>query len=262
MKTIILAAGYATRLYPLTLTKPKPLLQVAHKPMLERVLEKLALAKDDEVIIVTNEKFRGNFERFADSYKRIHGISLKVLNDGSSSDENKLGAIGDLHLAIEKENIAEDILVIAGDNLFSESLAPFREYAVRKNAPVLAVYDIGSIEATKKFNAISVNEESVITFFEEKPSRPQSSLMGIALYYYPKNIVPLIKTYIQEGNNADQPGRFIQWLYKKMPVYTWRVPGIWFDIGSKETLDEANQAFAEIALEKKGAHVPELEYEV
>src|SRR3989338_4480839 len=193
MKTIILAAGYATRLYPLTLTKPKPLLQVAHKPMLERVLEKLALAKD---------------------------------------------------------------------NLFSESLAPFREYAVRKNAPVLAVYDIGSIEATKKFNAISVNEESVITFFEEKPSRPQSSLMGIALYYYPKNIVPLIKTYIQEGNNADQPGRFIQWLYKKMPVYTWRVPGIWFDIGSKETLDEANQAFAEIALEKKGAHVPELEYEV
>jgi glucose-1-phosphate thymidylyltransferase len=109
---------------------------------------------------------------------------------------------------------------------------------------VLAVYDVGNLEEIKKYNSITTDTAGRITFFEEKPKQPVSTLTGIALYYYPKSTVPLIKQYIAEGNNPDQPGRLVQWLYPRTAVYTWRVPGLWFDIGSKETLAEANQIFA------------------
>jgi len=109
---------------------------------------------------------------------------------------------------------------------------------------VLAVYDVGDQEQIKKYNAINLDGDGRITFFEEKPKNPTSTLTGIALYFYPKSTLPLIQQYIAEGNNADQPGRLIQWLYTRMPVYTWKVPGLWYDIGSKETLEEANKIFA------------------
>ena len=113
-----------------------------------------------------------------------------------------------------------------------------------RNAPVLAVYDVGNLEEIKKYNAITMDGDDRITFFEEKPKEPKSTLTGIALYYYPKHTIPLIRQYIAEGNNPDQPGRLVQWLYPRTAVYTWRVPGLWFDIGSKETLEEANRIFA------------------
>lgn len=113
-----------------------------------------------------------------------------------------------------------------------------------KKAPVLAVYDVGSLEEIKKYNSISLDAAGKITFFEEKPKAPTSTLTGIALYYYPKATLPMIHQYIAEKNNPDQPGRLVQWLYQRTPVYTWRVPGIWFDIGSKESLEEANRIFS------------------
>ncbi|MGI8966879.1 MAG: sugar phosphate nucleotidyltransferase, partial [Limisphaerales bacterium] len=106
------------------------------------------------------------------------------------------------------------------------------------------VYDVGSLEEIKKYNSISLDADGKITFFEEKPKNPTSTLTGIALYYYPKATLPLIKQYVAEGNNPDQPGRLVQWLYPKTPFYTWTVPGLWYDIGSKETLEEANKIFA------------------
>jgi len=109
---------------------------------------------------------------------------------------------------------------------------------------VLAVFDCGSLTEVKKYNSISVEESGRITFFEEKPANPTSTLTGIALYYYPKSTLPMIRQYIAEGNNPDQPGRLVQWFYPRVPVYTWPVPGLWFDIGSKETLEEANRIFA------------------
>jgi glucose-1-phosphate thymidylyltransferase len=112
---------------------------------------------------------------------------------------------------------------------------------------VLALYDVGNLEEIKKFNSINVDGEGRITFFEEKPKNPTSTLTGIALYYYPRHTIPLIKQYIAEGNNPDQPGRLVQWLYPRTSFYTWRVPGLWFDIGSKETLEEANQIFGKLA---------------
>jgi glucose-1-phosphate thymidylyltransferase len=246
MKVVILAAGYATRLYPLTLSQPKPLLPVAGKPMIEYVLDNLApVGGIDRVYVVTNAKFAGHFQKWADAYHAGHSkLDFTIVNDGSTDDSNKLGAIGDLHLVIAREKVDDDLIVVAGDNLFSHSLESFGKLCREKNAPVLAVYDVGDLEQIKKYNAITLDGDGRITFFEEKPKNPASTLTGIALYYYPRGVVPLIRQYIAEGNNPDQPGRLVQWLYPRVPFYTWTVPGLWYDIGSKETLEEANRIFA------------------
>ncbi|MEO8425534.1 MAG: nucleotidyltransferase family protein [Verrucomicrobiota bacterium] len=245
MKVIILAAGYATRLYPLTLTQPKPLLMVAGKPMIEYVLDNLApIGGIDQIYVVTNAKFAGHFQKWADRYRTaMSQLQFTVINDGSTDDASKLGAIGDLHLVLRREKIDDDIVVVAGDNLFSEKLSAFGRLCREKKSAVLGVYDVGSLELVKKYSSINVDGEGRITRFEEKPQNPTSTLIGIALYFYPRDVLPKIAQYITEGNNPDQPGRLIQWLYPRVPVYTWTVPGIWYDIGSKETLDEANRIF-------------------
>ena len=246
MKVLILAAGYATRLYPLTQNQPKPLLPVAGKPMIEYVLDNIApIGGIDRVYVVTNAKFAGHFQKWADNYRATKSkLDFTIVNDQSTDDTNKLGAIGDLHLVLTKEKVDDDLIVVAGDNLFSQSVEGFGKFCREKNAPGLAVYDVGSLEEIKKYNSISMDAEGKITFFEEKPKNPTSTLTGIALYYHPKSALPLIKQYIAEGNNPDQPGRLVQWLYPRVPFYTWVVPGIWYDIGSKESLEEANKVFA------------------
>jgi glucose-1-phosphate thymidylyltransferase len=248
MKVLILAAGYATRLYPLTLTQPKPLLPVAGKPMIEHVLDNIATIPGiDRVYVVTNAKFADQFQKWADNYAATKAkLKFTIVNDKSTDDTNKLGAIGDIHLVMKQENIDDDLIVVAGDNLFNETLEAFGEYIRKRNAPVLAVYDVGDLEEIKKYNSISMDGDGKITFFEEKPKEPKSTVTGIALYYYPKNTLAMIHKYIAEGNNPDQPGRLVQWLYPRTPVYTWRVPGIWFDIGSKENLEEANRIFSKL----------------
>jgi glucose-1-phosphate thymidylyltransferase len=246
MKVIILAAGYATRLYPLTLTQPKPLLPVAGKPMVEHVLDNLAaIGEIDRIYVVTNAKFAGHFQKWADHYRATKAkLEFTIVNDGSTDDSNKLGAIGDLHLVVTKENVDDDVIVVAGDNLFSEKLGDFGKFCREKNSPVVAVYDVKDLEQVKKYNSLTLASDGHITFFEEKPKNPTSTLSAIALYFYPRKVVPMIRQYIAEKNNPDQPGRLIQWLYPRVPVYTWTVPGLWYDIGSKETLEEANQIFA------------------
>lgn len=248
MKVIILAAGYATRLYPLTLTQPKPLLDVAGKPMIEYVLDNIApIGGLERIYVVTNSKFAKHFQEWADHYRATKAkLAFTIVNDGSTDDSNKLGAIGDLHLVITREQVDDDVIVVAGDNLFSEKLDGFGRFCREKNAPVVAVYDVRSLEEVKKYNSITLGPDGRITFFEEKPGTPASTVTAIALYFYPKAVVPLIKRYVAEGNNPDQPGRLVQWLYPRVPFYTWQVPGTWYDIGSKETLAEANQIFTKL----------------
>ena len=245
MKLIVLAAGYATRLYPLTLNQPKPLLPVAGKPMIEHVLDNLMpIDEIDGIFIVTNAKFVGHFEAWANGYKTGQRMRpIKIINDGSTDDANKLGAIGDMKLVIDRDQIDEDIIVVGGDNLFSASLQGFGDFCRRRQSPVTGVYDVGDLNQIRKYNAIEIDDNDRITFFEEKPAAPKSTLTGIALYYYPKTVLALLEQYIAEGNNPDQPGRLVQWLYRRTPFYVWRVPGIWFDVGSKETLEEANRIF-------------------
>ena len=245
MNVLILAAGYATRLYPLTLTKAKPLLEVAGKPMLEWVIDNLAPVEGIETIyIVTNNKFANDFQAWADGYRaRNPKRAFKIINDGSNDDSDKLGAIGDINLVLTRENLAhDDLIVVAGDNLFSEPLTDFVRSAQGSEA-TLATYDVGDLEAIKKYSAITLDEEGVITSFEEKPPQPKSTLTGIALYYFSRDTIPMFTTYIEEGNNPDQPGRFIQWLYTRKRVKTHQIRGTWFDIGSKETLEQANELF-------------------
>lgn len=246
MNILILAAGYATRLYPLTEKKAKPLLEVAGKPMMEWVIDNLEPIEGiEKVYVVTNNKFAADFQAWADEYHARHPkLTLEIINDGSTSDADKLGAIGDINLCISRANLQNsDLIVVAGDNLFSESLQDFGKQCLACNEPVLGVYDVGSLQEAKKYGVIAVGPEGEITSFEEKPAEPKSTLIGIALYFYPKQTVPMFTTYIAAGNNPDQPGRFVQWLYQHTRVRTWEVPGTWFDVGSKETLEEANRIF-------------------
>lgn len=247
MNVLILAAGYATRLYPLTLNKAKPLLDVAGKPLIDWVLDNLVgIPNIETVYVVTNNKFANDFRIWAKDYNFRHPrFTIKVVNDGSTSDADKLGAIGDIHFVMEHASLfGKDLLVVAGDNLFSESLHEFAA-AGRNAGATIAVYDVNDIELVKKYNTITADSAGYITHFQEKSQNPTSTLTGIALYYYRKDLLPLIDLYVREGNNPDQPGRLIEWLFTRERVATWKVPGLWFDIGGKESLEEANRVFAE-----------------
>ena len=134
---------------------------------------------------------------------------MQIVDDGTADEETKLGAIGDLELTIRQAAIDDDLIVLAGDNLFSESLAPFGEFARQKNAPALGVYDVGDLEAIRRYNAIELDEDDRLTFFEEKPEHPRSTLTGIALYFYPRESLGLVREYLEAGNNPDQPGRLV-----------------------------------------------------
>jgi glucose-1-phosphate thymidylyltransferase len=248
MNALILVAGYATRLYPLTLDKAKPLLTVGGKPIIEWVVDNLMDVPDLETVyIVTNDKFASDFQAWSERYQdRQPKFKFKIINDGSKSDEDKLGAIGDIHFVVTRENLSlKDLLVVAGDNLFSESLAGFVASAKETEATV-AVYDVGDAEAIKKYGNIAIDANGIITHFEEKPEKPRGTLAAIALYYYSPGVLSLLPTYLAAGNNPDQPGRFVQWLYTRKPVKTFQIKSKWLDIGSKEGLEKANKIFGKM----------------
>jgi len=239
VKAIILAAGYATRLQPLTLDRPKHLLEVGGRTILDRLLDQLPLAELDEIYVVSNAKFAPAFREWADG----RAERVEVIDDGTTSDDDKLGAIGDLDLVIRNTGLDDDVVVAAGDSLFTERLDDFVRFARDRSGAAIAVYEVDELEEMKRLSSIEADEESRVVAFEEKPERPTSTLAGIALYFYPRAVLPLVGRYLEEGNNPDQPGRFVGWLYTRTPVYAWRVPGSWLDIGTPETLAEADRTF-------------------
>jgi glucose-1-phosphate thymidylyltransferase len=246
MKLLILAAGYATRLYPLTKNTAKPLLAVAGRPMIEHVVATTeGIRQLDGIFIVTNEKFARDFEAWAAAYRknRPNCPPITVVNDHSTDDTNKLGAIGDIKLVIDSQRVADDLLIIGGDNLFKSSLVELATLAA-KRGPTLGVYDIGNLEEMKKYGSVSVDADGRIVEFVEKPPQPRTTLAAMCLYYYPRAVLPLIDQYVKEGNNPDQPGRLVAWLYPRQPVYAHQIRGQWLDIGSFETLEQANREFA------------------
>jgi glucose-1-phosphate thymidylyltransferase len=240
VKALVLAAGYATRLYPLTLDRPKALLEVGGRPMLDRILERLEAMGVDEVIVVTNAKFTPHFEEWA----RDKG-DVRVVNDGTTSNDDRLGAIGDTAFVIDALGVDDDLVVVAGDNLFGDDISGFGAYGQKVNAPVLAIHDVGDLSLMREYNQVETDDEGRVTFMEEKPENARTTLAGIALYYYPRHVLPLIRQYLDEGNNPDQPGRLPEWLHSRIPVYTWQLPGEWYDIGSAETLREADAIFSQ-----------------
>ncbi|MBM3887734.1 MAG: nucleotidyltransferase family protein [Verrucomicrobia bacterium] len=250
MKLLVLGAGYATRLYPLTLDQPKPLLAVAGRPMLEHVLEKFTGHPDlDRIYIVTNAKFAGHFQRWASGYMAQQRCApIEVVNDGTTTDATKLGAVGDMDLVVRQQQISDDLVVVAGDNLFDEPADGFLA-AARRNAaqgfPTIATYDVGDLdEVRRKYNFLKLAPDGRVVFFSEKDPNATSTITAICLYYFPRASLKLIARYLSEGNNPDQPGRYIGWLYQRTRVYTYQLRGRWLDIGSRETLEQANRDFA------------------
>jgi glucose-1-phosphate thymidylyltransferase len=242
VNALILAAGYATRLYPLTLETPKHLLEVGGRSMVDWVLDRLEpLPGLDEIHLVTNAKFAGAFRDWAAGYE---GSAVTVVDDGTLSEDDRLGAIGDIVFVLDREGIDDDLIVIAGDNLFTGEIEGFVEEGRRRDAPVLAVRDVGDPELMHHYNTTETDAEGRVTYFEEKPEQASSTLAGIALYWYPRRSLPLIRDYLREGNNPDQPGRLVEWLYSRTPVYAWRLPGDWHDIGTPEELEAARAEFA------------------
>lgn len=214
MKTIILAAGYATRLYPLTLDKPKALLEVNGKTILDYILDKIAEVDSvNEIIVVSNHKFINHFNAWKENKKYTKEIT--VMDDGTFSEETKLGAIGDIKLAIDKCNINEDIMVIAGDNLFTYSLLDFYNYYDSLKKDCIVACKLDQSNDLKRMGVVLLDKNCRVIDFEEKPKFPKSNIAIFAAYIYTQETLPLIDQYIREGNNTDAPGHFPEWLYKK-----------------------------------------------
>jgi glucose-1-phosphate thymidylyltransferase len=230
VKALILAAGYATRLRPLTDTIPKQLLPVGGRPMVDWILDRIAETSADEVHLVTNARFAADFERWAE------GKDVRVHDDGTTSNEDRLGAIGDIAFV----GLDDDLLAIAGDNLFDFSLADYESYWRAKGGSCVAVHDVGDPELAKKYGIVDVDADDRITNFVEKPENPPTTLCATATYLYRRDHAALIRTYLEEGNPPDQPGNFVAWLHKREPVYAYRLPGDWYDIGDQAQLLEAD----------------------
>jgi glucose-1-phosphate thymidylyltransferase len=230
VKALILAAGYATRLRPLTDTIPKQLLPVGGRPMVDWILDRVAETSADEVHLVTNARFAADFERWAE------GKDVHVHDDGTTSNEDRLGAIGDIAFV----GLDDDLLAIAGDNLFDYSLFDYESYWRAKGGSCVAVHDVRDLELAKKYGIVDVDADDRIRNFVEKPESPPTTLCATATYLYQRDHAALVGTYLEEGNPPDQPGNFVAWLHKREPVYAYRFPGEWYDIGDQTQLLEAD----------------------
>jgi glucose-1-phosphate thymidylyltransferase len=244
MKALILAAGYATRLYPLTKEYPKPLLRLNKKPIIDYIIDKLEDINDiDEIIVVTNSKFIFHFRRWAKKKKIQKTLSL--VDDLTGSLKDRLGAIGDMRFAIDKKCINEDLLVIGGDNLFDGGLRKLLTFSkTHKKNPVIGIYNIRNREKAKHYGVIKLDKENRLIDFQEKPKKPNSGLVAMCLYYFPKNRLGLIKKYLDnKDKKLDATGLYIDWLRKETPVYGFVFGGRWYDIGDHKFYNEAKQKF-------------------
>lgn len=242
MKCILLCAGYATRLFPLTKNFPKALLEVGGRAILDYIIDEVnTLDEVDQIYLVTNDKYTPHFEKWAENKKNIKPIT--VYNDKTTNNENRLGAIGDIQFTIENANIDDDILVMATDNLFSFKLREFVDFQKDKGTPAVCVKE-EDYESLKRLGVVEADENNKIIGFEEKPEQPKGKFAAYAEYLYPREVVPVFKQYIDEGNNIDAPGNFVAYLYKKMPVHAFPFSGECYDIGTHDALAQVNEIYS------------------
>lgn len=238
MKALVLAAGYATRLRPLTDTWAKELLPVGGRPILDWIVDAIAeVDAIDEVHIVTNARKAPAFHAWA----AARGGEVRVHDDGTTSNDDRLGAIGDLRFVIENAAIDDDMLVIAGDNLFEFSLPEYVAFWDGKRsqagaASAVAVRDVGTIEIARRMGVVELAGDDRVTTFVEKPDAPRSTLAATASYLFDRAHVALVGQYLDAGNPHDQPGRYVAWLQAREPVYGWVFTEPWYDIGDAEQL--------------------------
>lgn len=239
MKCLILAAGYATRLYPLTENFPKPLLKVGDKAILDWLIDDLEqTGLIEEYVVVTNHKFAHIFEEWAEGRP-----SISVIDDGTSTNETRLGAVKDIELGIRTRDIDDDLLVMAGDNLLDFSLGGFLKYAQGKDTTCIMRYYEPNSERLHKCGVVEIDSDDRILSMEEKPAEPKSHWCCPPFYYYKKADLKLVSKGIAEGCGTDAPGSFIAWLCTQTTVHAWEMPAARFDIGSLDTYQEAQKKY-------------------
>jgi len=240
MKCLILAAGYATRLYPLTENFPKPLLKVKGKTILDLLVDDIASSGAvEEYVVISNHKFARHFEEWAGT----KALKITVVDDGTTSNETRLGAVRDMQLAIEQLNIDDDLLIIAGDNVLDFSLGEFLDYAAQKGTSCVMRYAEADSARLKKSGVAEVDETDLMLCMQEKPAQPKSCWCTPPFYFYKKEDVRLIACALEEGCGADAPGSFAAWLCARRPVHSMVMPGRRYDIGNLQSYEEVQQNY-------------------
>ncbi len=238
MKCIILAAGYATRLYPLTENFPKPLLDVGGKPILDWLIEDIK-SSVDEFIVISNHKFAVHFENWA----REKDIKITVLDDGTSTNETRLGAVKDIEFAVKELAIKDDCIVMAGDNLLDFSLKDFADFAVAKGTSCVMCHKEERLAALQKTAVITLDEDSAITSYEEKPVKPKGTLAVPPFYYYRSQDILRVSEALESGCGYDAPGSFAAWLSSQTKMHAFVMPGKRYDIGDINSYELVKKTF-------------------
>ncbi len=242
MKCILLCAGYATRLFPLTENFPKALLTIGDKPLLDYILEEVnTIDEVDEIFVITNNRYYKHFNTWAN--EKDNKKKLVIVNDNTNSNDDRLGAIGDIKYVIDNYNINDDLMIIAGDNLFTYPLKGVVDYFNEKSNSVICAKRLNDINLLKRFAVASINDNNKILEIEEKPENPKSDIGVYATYIYPKNILKYFDEYKKEGYCMDAPGNFPSYLYKKEDIYLYLFDGECYDVGTHETLKEVNEIY-------------------
>ena len=238
MTGIILAAGYATRMYPLTLNFPKPLLEVGGKKIIDHLLEDGERSGVERFVVVSNHKFISLFREWAEGKENV-----MVLDDGSVDNEHRIGAVKDIEFAIEKAGINDDTLILAGDNVLDFSLSSFIEYGKAKGTSCIMRHRESDKARLRKTGVVTIDQSDLVLSMEEKPKEPKSEWAVPPFYYYVKEDLPLIKEGIENGCGTDAPGSFVSYLAERRPVHAFLMPGKRFDVGSIEGYEKIRKEY-------------------
>lgn len=240
MKCLILAAGYATRLYPLTENFPKPLLEVKGKSILDWLIDDIdGAGLVDEYVVISNHKFAHHFDAWAKGKSQ----KVTVVDDGTDSNETRLGAVRDIQFAIDALSLDDDMLVIAGDNLLDFSLTRFVRYAKEKGTSCIMRYYEESEKKLQKCGVVSIDENDLITDMQEKPAQPKSHWCCPPFYYYTREDAKLVRKGIDGGCGVDAPGSYIAWLCTQTAVHAMEMPGRRYDIGNLESYAKVQEEY-------------------
>lgn len=243
MNAIFLCAGYGTRLYPLTQDKPKPLLSIAGRPLLDHLIQNLeSITSLEQTVIVSNARFYKQFTQWRKTFAAKKKIS--IVNDGTTDNEHRLGAILDLRLGMNALKKESDLMVLAGDNLFDLDLSDFASYSESKRpAATVGVYDVKDLKLAPKYGLIKTDSSGKITAFLEKPKDPPTTLASMGIYFFPKETLVYVDRYLDSGGNPDAPGFYISWLRQQIDIYAFEFRGTWFDIGDLDSYYKADEFF-------------------
>ena len=245
MKCLILAAGYATRLYPLTENFPKPLLKVCEKSILDWLVDDLVETTDiDEFVLISNHMFATHFDEWMNNKEKTRFYEITVIDDGTSTNESRLGAVKDIQLAVEKLKLTDDLLVMAGDNVLDFSLSKFVEFAKKKDTSCVMCHEENELKKQQKTAIITVDKNDLITSYEEKPKEPKGNLAVPPFYCYRSVDVKRIQEALDSGCGYDAPGSFAAWLSKQTPMHAYKMPGKRYDIGDINSYEYVKSVFS------------------